>query len=122
MPAKQLNNYGNIVITEDVIAKIAGNAALANSVGILGMASRSKADELAILLNKAYAGKGVKVSVKGSKVTLDIHVIGRYGVNIVSACESMIEQVRYAVEQATNLTVESIVVTVESLMADEDCE
>ena len=122
MPAKQINNNGNVVITEEVIAKIAGNAALTNSVGILGMASRSKTDELAVLLKKDYASSGIKVSINASKVKVDIHVVGRYGVNIVTACESLIEQVKYAVETATGLEVSTVAVTVESLMDDEDCE
>ncbi len=122
MPAKQINRYGDVIITEEVIAKIAGTAALANSVGIVGLASRSKADELATLLKKNAVAKGVKVSINASKVKLEIHVIGRYGVNLASSCESLIEQVKYAVEQSTGLEVVSIVVTVESLMADDDGE
>ncbi len=122
MPAKQINRYGDVIITEEVIAKIAGCAALANSVGIVGLASRSKADELATLLKKNAAAKGVKVSINASKVKLEIHVIGRYGVNLASSCESLIEQVKYAVEQSTGLEVVSVIVTVESLMVDEDSE
>lgn len=122
MPAKQINNFGNVVISEDVIAKIAGTAALANSVGIVGMAYRSKADQLVSVMKKDNAGKGVKVIVNGTKINLELHVIAKYGVNLVSVCESMIEQVRYAVEGATGIDVSFITVTVESLMPEEDNE
>lgn len=122
MPAKQINNFGNVVISEDVIAKIAGTAALANSVGIVGMAYRSKADRLVSVMKKDNAAKGVKVIVNGTKINLELHVIAKYGVNLVSVCESMIEQVRYAVEGATGIDVSLITVTVESLMPEEDNE
>ena len=122
MPAKQINNFGNVVISEEVIAHLAGTTALTNSVGIVGMAYRSKADELASLLKKDNAGKGVKVIMNGNKINLELHVIARYGVNLVTVCESVIERVKYEVEGATGLEVGLITVTVESLMTDEENE
>ena len=109
---------GSIIIETDVIAKIAGYIAT-GCYGVVGMAHRSKSDEFANLLKKDSLTKGIKVTVVDKKVTLDLHIIVEYGVNINVVCDSIINNVKYQVKQMTGLEVEAVNVYVEGFRVQE---
>ena len=108
---------GSIVISTDVIATIAGDAAT-RCYGVVGMAMRNKADGIASLLKRDSIGKGIKVLVEEDGLTIDVHVIVGYGVNIKTTSEGIMENVRYNVESATGFTVKQIRIHVESVRVD----
>ncbi len=103
---------GIIAIESDAIAKIVGIVAT-GCYGVVGMAHRSKTDEFASLLKKDSITKGIKVSINDKKVSLDVHIIVQYGVNINVICESIISNVKYQVKNMTSLDVDSVNVYVE---------
>ena len=109
---------GSIIIETEVIAKIAGYIATC-CYGVVGMAYRSKKDEIANLLKKDNLTKGIKVTVTESKVTLDMHIIVEYGTNITVVCDSIINNVKYQVNKLTGLEVESVNVYVEGFRVQE---
>ncbi len=109
---------GSIIIETEVIAKIAGYIATC-CYGVVGMAYRSKKDEIANLLKKDNLTKGIKVTVAESKVTLDMHIIVEYGTNITVVCDSIINNVKYQVNKLTGLEVESVNVYVEGFRVQE---
>ena len=108
---------GSIIIETDVIAKIAGYIAT-GCYGVVGMAYRSRSDEFASLLKRESLTKGIKVTVADKKVSLDIHVIVEYGVNINAVCNSIISNVKYQVNKMTGLDVESVNVFVEGFRVE----
>ncbi len=108
---------GSIIIETDVIAKIAGYIAT-GCYGVVGMAYRSKSDEFASLLKKESLTKGIKVTVSEKKVSLDMHIIVEYGVNINVVCESIISNVKYQVNKMTGLDVENVSVYVEGFRTE----
>ena len=59
--------------------------------------------------------KGIKVTTAEDKISLDLHIIVEYGVNINVTCESIMENVKYAVENATGFKVGSVNVNVEGV-------
>lgn len=117
MNAKIENNNGLITISNDVIATIAGDAAT-RCYGVVGMAVRNKADGIASLLKKDAMSKGIKVTVDEEGLTIDVHVIVGYGVNIKTTSESIIESVKYNVESVTGFSVKHVNVNVESVRVD----
>lgn len=109
---------GSIVIESDVIAKIAGYTAT-SCYGVVGMAHRSKTDGIASLLKKDNYAKGIKITVEDKKVTVDMHIIVEYGININVVCNSIISNVQYQVNKLTGLEVESVNVFVEGFRVQE---
>lgn len=109
---------GGVTIESEVIAKIAGYVA-AMSYGVVGMAYRSKSDTVASLLKKDNYTKGIKVSVSDDKITIDIHIIIEYGVNINVIGKSIIKNVKYQVSHMTGLEVEQVNVCVEGFRVQE---
>lgn len=110
---------GSVTIESEVIAKIAGYVA-AMSYGVVGMAYRSKTDSVASLLKKDNYTKGIKVTVGDeNKISIDIHIIIEYGVNINVIGKSIISNVKYQVSHITGLDVEQVNVCVEGFRVQE---
>ncbi|MCK9478402.1 MAG: Asp23/Gls24 family envelope stress response protein [Firmicutes bacterium] len=117
MGAKIVNSNGVIEISADVIALIAGDAAM-RCYGVVGMAVRSAADGIVSLVRRDNASKGIKIIVDEGGLSIDIHVVVEYGVNIKVASNSIIESVKYNVEQSTGFIVKQVNVHVESVRVD----
>lgn len=114
MTAEIKNARGQIRISNNVVAKIAGYAAT-KCYGVVGMATRNSKDGLAGLLKKELMDRGVKVKVEGNKVDISLFVIIEYGVNISTVGEIIKTSVKYHVEEMTGLEVEFVTVNVESV-------
>ncbi len=113
---------GNVTIDSEVIATIAGYAA-SMSYGVVGMAYRSKTDSVASLLKKDNFTKGIKVYItEDNIISIDIHIIIEYGVNINVIGKSIIKNVKYQVSHMTCLDVEKVNVCVEGFRVAQEQE
>ena len=109
------NQYGEVVVDNDVIAKYAGSTAV-ECFGIVGMAAKSVKDGLVKLLKKESLTRGVSVNVdENNKIIIDFHVIVAYGVSIATVAENLVNNVKYKVEEFTGLKVRRINVYVEGV-------
>lgn len=117
MSAKLENKYGVISIDNEVIARIAGNAAL-DCYGIVGMAAKNVKDGLVQLLKKESLTKGIKLIVNENKIVLDFHIIVEYGTNISAIADNIISTVKYKIEDCVGLEVEKINIFVEGVRVD----
>lgn len=102
MAVKTTNDIGSIVISDDVIASIAG-ASTVECYGVVGMASVKASDGLSELLKRENLSKGVKVSTQGERVYIDIHIIVEYGVSMMAVANNIKDAVKYNVETLTGL-------------------
>ena len=117
MAIKTENDNGAIVVSENVIARIAG-VATSTCYGVVGMAFKNTTDSIASLLKWDSITKGIKVNTEDEKINIDLHIIVEYGVNIKVICESIISNVKYAVESATGFKVGKVSVNVEGVRVD----
>ena len=111
------NRFGTIGLSLDVISKIVGITAT-GCYGVVGMANKNKADGIVYLLKKDFLDKGVKVKAEEDKLLIELHIIVEYGVNIHAICESIVNRVRYVVQDSTGFTVKDITVFVDSMRCD----
>lgn len=51
----------------------------------------------------------------GEGLIVDLHIIVSYGVNISAICQSIVNKVRYTVEEATGLEVHAVNVYVDGM-------
>ncbi len=115
---KLQNENGNIVVSSNVYTNIAGLAA-SNCFGVKGMAVRSMTDGLVHLLRKEAMSKGVHVTFHGNDaISIDLHIIVDYGINIAALGSSIISEVRYVVASTTGTKVNAVNVFVDSIAAD----
>lgn len=117
MPCKIINEYGAIAIDSEVVAKIAGAAAM-ECYGIVGMAAKNVKGGFSQLLKKESLTKGIRLTSDENTVIIDIHVIVMYGTSISVICNSLIDTVKYKVEDMTGLIVAAVNVFVDGVMVD----
>ena len=109
------NQYGEVQVDSEVIAKYAGATAV-ECFGIVGMAAVSMKDGLVKLLKRDSLKHGINVSLSDdNKISLDFHVIVSYGVSISAVAENLMSNVKYRVEEFTGMEVEKINMYVEGV-------
>lgn len=109
----------NLNISEDVIGIIAGLAA-SEVEGIAGM-TLGFVDGINQIFgsNKKYA-KGVKISLEGRKVNIDLYVNVKYGVRIPDVAWAAQTAVKVAVENMTGLDVIAVNINVQGIIFDKN--
>ncbi|MEX2355508.1 MAG: Asp23/Gls24 family envelope stress response protein [Thermaerobacterales bacterium] len=105
---------GQIVVSNEVIATIAGLAAM-ECYGVVGMAARGIQDGLARLLGRENLSRGVNVEITDDQVIITLGVIVGYGMKISEVARNIVHQVRYAVEKATGLQVTRVIIDVQGV-------
>ena len=107
MVAKQ---DGSVFIANDVLADIAGYAAL-ESYGVVGMANASFIEGASQLLPGQKLRRGVRISdsvdEKGvaSGVEIDLFVVIEYGTNLAEVSHNLADLVAYTIEHLTHIKV-----------------
>jgi uncharacterized alkaline shock family protein YloU len=107
------NPIGSVLVSQRAIATIAWHAAL-ESYGVVGLAPKNFANGLANILVKDPT-MGVDVHYDGKKIDIDLHIIIEYGTRIKSVASSVAETVRFQVEKALSLPVNTVNVHVRGL-------
>ncbi|WP_274361573.1 Asp23/Gls24 family envelope stress response protein [Paenibacillus thermotolerans] len=105
---------GSIRIADDVVATVAGLAAL-ETPGIAAM-SGGISEGWAKRLSGKNAQKGVSVEVGNVEAAVDLRVIVHYGVAIHNVCRDLQERVRESIENMTGLRVVEVNVKVEGVL------
>lgn len=115
MKGSMSTELGIITISPDVIAKYAGSVAV-ECFGIVGMAAVNMKDGLVRLLKKDSLTHGIHVELTDdNSICLDFHVVVAYGVSISAVTDNLISNVKYKVEEFSNMPVDKINVYIEGV-------
>lgn len=110
MSIERTTNLGNINISQEAIATLAGGV-VSECYGVVGMASQKLVkDGLAELLKKENYSKGVVVRKSEKGLELDLYIIISFGVKISEVIQEVQKKVKYILEKTLEL--DSIVVNV----------
>jgi uncharacterized alkaline shock family protein YloU len=115
--AIELNTeYGSIYVMEEVIAVLAGSAAL-ECYGLVGMASRNQLkDGFAELLRRDNLRRGVEVHRDGQGVpAIDLYIIVSYGTKISVVAQNVQRKVKYVLNEVVGLQVETVNIYVQGV-------
>ena len=104
---------GGIHISPNAVATIAHQATL-ESYGVVGLAPRNLADGLVKSITRDPS-RGITVRYNGEEIDIEIHIIVEYGTRISTVAESVSNTVRFHVEKALGLKVNSVNVHVAGL-------
>ena len=116
MEYKISNDLGLITISEDVLLKVAGYAAL-ECYGIVAMSSKRAKDGFVEWLGKENLTKGVQVNITEAGIDIDLFIIVEYGISIVEVCNIIKSQVCYKIENMTGAKVRRVNISVEGIRA-----
>jgi uncharacterized alkaline shock family protein YloU len=109
------NDYGQIDISNDVIAQVAGGAAV-ECYGIVGMATQHQIrDGLTDILRKENFAKGVIVRQDGSDLVIDMYVIISYGTKISEVAYQVQSKVKYTLTKTIGMPVKAVNIYVQGV-------
>lgn len=107
--------YGQIDISNDVIATIAGGAAV-DCYGIVGMASKQQIkDGISEILRKENFTRGVIVRQEDDQVHIDMYIIVSYGTKISEIAHNVQQKVKYTLNKTLGLSTDSVNIYVQGV-------
>ncbi len=108
---------GIVDVSNEYYSTLIGSA-VSSCYGVAGMAPGNAVQGIASFFGRKKIDHGVLVTASGRELVVDLHIIVTYGVNIAEIVKSIIKKVRYTIEEATGLSVESVNVYVDGMKAD----
>ena len=106
---------GKIDLSEGYLSKLIGHE-VTSCFGVVGMVpSGSKQYLLGKLSKSEPLDTGIKVTGSTDGITVEIHIVVTYGMNINAIAASITEKVRYAVKENTGITVNKVTVKVDGI-------
>ncbi|MEK3891605.1 Asp23/Gls24 family envelope stress response protein [Bacillus sp. FSL W7-1354] len=107
--------YGQIDISNEVVAMVAGGAAI-DCYGIVGMASKNQIkDGLTEILRKENFARGVIVRQEEDRIHIDMYIIVSYGTKISEVAHNVQTKVKYTLDHTVGLAVESVNIYVQGV-------
>ena len=111
------NQYGTVEISQEYFSNLVGKAA-SECFGVVGMVSSPAQGLRAAIRGKKTPDEGVRVRTSGGGLIVDLHIVVIYGMNIAAVTRSIVNRVRYTVEQATGLDVVKVNVFVDAMKTE----
>ena len=106
----QSDEMGNIHISTEVLAVLAGAAAL-ETEGVGGMAAGLSSD-MAELVGRKVVAKGVRLTIAEDHLSIDLSILVKYGYAVPDVAKAVQENVMNAVVNTSGLNVDSVNVMV----------
>ncbi len=110
---EETTSLGGIHISPNAVATIAYHATL-ESYGVVGLAPKNLADGLVHTITREPS-RGVTVRYDGESIDIDVYVIVEYGTRVNTVADSVANTVRFHVEKALGLKVNSVNVHIAGL-------
>ncbi|MFS0672393.1 Asp23/Gls24 family envelope stress response protein [Ornithinibacillus sp. 179-J 7C1 HS] len=111
---------GHVTITNEVIATIAGGAAV-ECYGIVGMASKSQIrDGIAEILRKENYSRGIVVRQEDNSLHIDMYIIVSYGTKISEVAHNVQSQVKYTLSKTLGLEIDSVNIYIQGVRVAKD--
>lgn len=101
------NYYGNISISDNAIATVAGFVAL-DCYGVVDLVAKNFKESAKELFKKDRYTRGITINHIDNRIFIDIHCILKYGVSISAVAESLKKSVKYSVENFTGMIVDTV--------------
>jgi uncharacterized alkaline shock family protein YloU len=101
---------GRITISSEAIAQIVAETAL-ECYGVVGMKGSLRGQ----LARARGRPRGIEIRRDGPEVTVDLHVVVEYGLNLAEVASSVSNRVAYEVERLTGLPVRAVEVHVDDV-------
>lgn len=114
MTAKLETKYGEIYISDEVLANIAG-LATTECYGLVGMSTKNAKEGFVELLKREHLSKGVKITSEDSGIIIDLYIMVEFGTKISTVADNIISKVKYTMESMTGITVKSVNINVQGV-------
>ncbi|MBP5617931.1 MAG: Asp23/Gls24 family envelope stress response protein [Clostridia bacterium] len=109
--------YGKVYVSNVFFAKLIGHA-VTSCYGVAGMVPMGGQKIRNLFARGKMIDKGIVVSGSIDSISVDLHIIVTYGININAIANSIDHNVRYTVKEATGIDVKKVSVHVDGMKAD----
>lgn len=107
----QIQENGNVMISEDVVVAIVEHA-LADVEGVAGLSTKP-GNDIADLIGMKNWGKGMKIQIaEDNTITISCNVLVSYGQSVVDVADAVQSALTAAVESMTGVAVKAVNVNV----------
>ncbi|MBW8350454.1 Asp23/Gls24 family envelope stress response protein [Bacillus sp. IITD106] len=115
MSIEMKTKYGQIDISNEVIATIAGGAAI-DCYGIVGMASKNQIkDGITEILRKENFTRGIIIRQEEQALHIDMYIIVSYGTKISEVAHNVQSKVKYTLEQTIGISADTVNIFVQGV-------
>lgn len=109
------NHLGSIDISNEYLTSLIGHA-VTSCFGVVQMNTYGAKQGIKSFIKKNNAiDKGIIIRQSRDKIFIDLHITVSYGVNISAIVDSIVNKVRYAVEEETDMIVFKVNVFVDGM-------
>ena len=112
------NPLGTIEISQNYFSQLLGSV-VPTCFGVVGMANSNPIQGIrSLIYRKSYfLDRGVSVRNDPDGLVIELHIVVTYGLNISAVVDSIVNKVRYTMENATGLKVKTVNVYVDSMIS-----
>lgn len=122
MAVKIKTRYGDIDISNDVIATVVGGAAT-DIYGIVGMASKNQIrDNLNTILKRENYSRGVVVRQEAGEIIVNVYILISYGVKLSEVGRNVQDQVTYNLKRMLGIDAKAVNIFVQGVKVTEDLD
>ncbi|MBD8003980.1 Asp23/Gls24 family envelope stress response protein [Bacillus norwichensis] len=115
MSIEMKTKFGQIDISNEVIATIAGGAAI-DCYGIVGMASKNQIrDGLTEILRKENFSRGVVIRQEEDELHIDMYIIVSYGTKISEVAFNVQSKVKYTLQKTIGMSADTVNIYVQGV-------
>lgn len=105
---------GEIVISNEYFSKLIGQA-VSSCYGVVEMVPKGMQKVKNLITKGSAVDNGIKVYGNNDSVSVEIHVVVVYGMNINAIAKSIINKIKYTVNEATGIKVDKVTVKVDGI-------
>lgn len=106
---------GTIDISKEYLSKLIGSA-VTQCYGVVDMVPSGNRQKIfGIFSKKDYADKGIIIKETDGKISVEIHITVLYGMNISAIAKSIVNKVRFAIDENVGISVDKINVKVDGI-------
>ncbi len=106
---------GKITISEAYLSKLIGHE-VTSCFGVVGMVpSNSRQKIIGRFQKNEPIDTGIKVIGNNDSITVELHIVVTYGMNINAIAASITEKVKYIVKDSTGITVDRVIVKIDGI-------
>ena len=106
---------GKVEISEDYLEKLIGNE-VTSCFGVVGMVPRRVKQKIYNRFSKSdMVDTGVIVSGDGDNLSVEIHIVVTYGININAIAVSITEKVKHIVMENNALDIKNVTVKIDGI-------
>ncbi len=108
---------GSVCITNAFFAKLIGQA-VSSCYGVSGMVAKGTQKIKTILHRGKMIDRGIIVSGDINSITVELHIVVTYGININAIANSIVHNVKYTVKEATGIDIKRVTVHVDGIQTE----